>query len=145
MSCLFEVISAPKKITQTQQQSPESPMMEFMYLVFIRMPGESSRSRLGSFLVFVTSFERCLTILFVDVIKSNVTVCHNIFVTTFFVFCFWIFFGFFVLQIVISMKLEFLSLGKKVNCICIFSLSHLSVCICLSLFVCLSVSVSLSD
>ena len=43
------------------------PLVEFMYLLFTRMPCENYRRRLGSLLfVFVTSFERKLTPLCVD-------------------------------------------------------------------------------
>ena len=51
----------------------ESHLVEFMYLVFTRVPDESYRWRLGSLLLcFVTSFECLLTTLCVDSAHENV-------------------------------------------------------------------------
>ena len=61
----------------------ESHLVEFMYLVFTRVPGESYRWRLGSLLLrFVTSFECLLTLLRVDSAHENVdnklSVCQRL-------------------------------------------------------------------
>ena len=46
----------------TKVECEDVPLVEFMYLVFIRMPGESYRRRLSSLLLYLyfcaTSFER---------------------------------------------------------------------------------------
>ena len=53
-----------KCVTQVQKQSPESPedvpLVEFMYLVFTRMPGESYRRRLRSLLMYLCHVFRAL-------------------------------------------------------------------------------------
>ena len=52
-------------------KSNDVPLVEFMYLVFSRMSGDSYCRRLRSVFVCVTSFDRQLTPLFVDSLKTN--------------------------------------------------------------------------
>ena len=50
-----------KKLTNTSQNYAEdAPLVEFMYLVFTRMPGESHRRRLGSVLLYLCYVFRAL-------------------------------------------------------------------------------------
>ena len=54
-------------------QNEDVPLVEFMYLVFTRMPGESYRRRLRSLLLFLCYVFRA------DELMLNVLRCHLIY------------------------------------------------------------------
>ena len=51
---------APVQNQQTRELNNDVPLVEFMYLVFTRMPGESYRGRLTSLLLYLCYVFRAL-------------------------------------------------------------------------------------
>ena len=50
-------LASVKRSSQRQTQKNDAPLVEFVYLVFTRIPSESYRRRLGALLCWLTSFE----------------------------------------------------------------------------------------